>query len=88
MLVVTQSGTILGGVVDLLGTGTTIAAMRNDGTMWSWGQFAKNYAGNYGITNIVAIGWPDYRFGPRFLTNDGVYHNGMTALHVNCGPVQ
>jgi hypothetical protein len=87
-LVVTQTGAALGGVVDLLGGMSLTTALRNDGTMWWWGYGAKGYAGNYGITNIVAIGWPGTGTfapgGPRYLTSDGAYHNGMTNVTVNC----
>jgi hypothetical protein len=84
--VVTQAGVLLGGVTDIEPGGSAFAALRTDGTIWTWGYGSQNYASNYGLTNIVAVGWagPSNYNGPRYLTKDGVYHNAMTAVTVNC----
>jgi len=80
--VVVQSGAGLGNVVDIQGGNTTFAALLTSNTMWNWGS----YATNYGLTNVLAIGWagPSSNNGPRYITSDGVYHNAMTNVTVNC----
>ena len=47
------------------------------------------YAANYGITNILAIGYSGGGYlngliGPRYITSDGIYHSAMANLTVNC----
>ena len=84
--VVMQSGGILAGVKDIeLGLGD-FAALQSDGTIWIWGYQFTRYAANYGLTNVLAIGWagPGSYGGPRYLTSDGVYHSAMTTWSVNC----
>ncbi len=84
--VVTQSGTILGGVADLeLGFGE-FATLRTDGSLWIWGNGFQNYAANYGLTHVLAVGWagPPVSDGPRYVTSDGVYHDAMSNFTVNC----
>jgi alpha-tubulin suppressor-like RCC1 family protein len=84
--VVTQTGSLLAGVTDLqLGHGD-FAALRTDGTIWTWGKGFANYAANYGATNVRAIGWagPPREGGPRFYTTDGLYHAAGTVQPINC----
>jgi regulator of chromosome condensation (RCC1) repeat-containing protein/Regulator of Chromosome Condensation (RCC1) repeat protein len=86
-LVVTQGGTVLGGVTDLQTGNYDFVVLRTDETIWTWGYGFTNYAANYGLTNVLAIGWagpPGLYNGPRYLTSDGIYHNAMTNLMVNC----
>jgi hypothetical protein len=80
--VVVQSGSGLANVVDIQGGSATFAALLSTNTMWNWGA----YATNYGLTNVLAIGWagPSGSDGPRFVTSDGVYHSAMTNVTVNC----
>ena len=84
--VVVQSGTGLGNVVDIQGGASDFAVLRTDGTLWTWGAGFQNYATNYGVTNVLAIGWagPAGYNGPRYLTSDGVSHNAMTNVTVDC----
>ncbi len=87
--VVMQSGTVLGGVTSIEPGVAAFAVVRSDNTLWTWGYGSQPYAGNYGLTNIVTVGWagpaaPVNFNGPRYLTKDGVYHNGMTVVPVNC----
>jgi hypothetical protein len=84
--VVVQSGTLLGSVADVQGGDAAFAVLRTDGTIWTWGYGSAGYAANYGLTNVLAIGWagPSASNGPRYLTSDGIYHNAMTNLTVNC----
>jgi alpha-tubulin suppressor-like RCC1 family protein len=86
--VVLSSGTPLSGVVDLEPGTAAIGALRTDGTLWTWGYGFKSYATNYGLTNIVAVGYVGGYGGngPRFLTSDGVYHNGSSTVPVQCTP--
>jgi hypothetical protein len=85
--VVVQSGTILGGVTDIhAGYYGEFAVLRTDNTLWTWGNGFQIYASNFGLTNVVALGWagPSDDNGPRYVTSDGVYHNATTAVTVNC----
>jgi hypothetical protein len=54
--------------------------------MWNWGYGFQIYATNYSLTNVLAIGWsgPSNYNGPRYITSDGVYHNAMANVTVNC----
>ena len=83
----TQGGTALAGVTDIEPGFAVVSVLRTDASMWRWGAGAEEYAGNFGITNIVGIGWTGgaNTTGPRYLTSDGVYHNGTTNVTVNCG---
>lgn len=96
-LVVIQDGTtLLDGVTDLEPGTAAFSALRTDETLWHWGYGFTSYASNYGLPNIVAIAYAGGYGGnslgiptqPRFLTSDDVYHNGMTAVAVNCGALQ
>jgi alpha-tubulin suppressor-like RCC1 family protein len=90
-LVVTQNGTTaLSGVVEIAPGTAAFSVLRVDGTLWNWGNSFNRYAGNYGLTNVLAIGYAGGfgGNGPRFLTSDGVYHNGMNSIAVNCGVLQ
>jgi hypothetical protein len=84
--VATMSGTLLGNVSDLESGGGAFGVLRSDGTLWTWGSGFHNYAANYNVTNIVALGWagPSSDNGPRYVTSDAVYHNAMTSAPVNC----
>ena len=85
-LVVTQSGSTLDNVVDVEPGFNAFAALRSDGTLWQWGRGYANYAANYGVTNIVTIGYAGgYQGnGPRYVTSDGIYHNAMANVTVDC----
>jgi hypothetical protein len=93
-LVTTFSGVPLDGIVDLEGggdedgylNGHPTCALRNDKSLWCWGASYKIYAANYGITNVASVGYATRN--PRFLTTDGVYHNGMTSISVKCDVLQ
>lgn len=90
--VVTSANATLSGVVDLEPGSDSAAVLRSDGTLWQWGAVGNPgspYAITYGLTNIVAIGAADIGDGltPRFLTNDGTYHEAMTSVAVNCNPL-
>jgi hypothetical protein len=90
-VVVIQNGTtVLNGVSDIEPGFAAIAALRTDGTLWVWGYGFEKYASNYGLTNILALGYGGGYggVGPRFLTSDGVYHDGMTTVPVKCGSLQ
>jgi hypothetical protein len=81
-LVVPQTGTAaLDGVLFVAPGNAGFSALRNDSTLWTWGN-NTTYAANYGITNVLAVGWADK---PRYVTSDGVYHIGMTNVTVKCG---
>jgi alpha-tubulin suppressor-like RCC1 family protein len=84
--VVLQNGALLAGVEDLQAGYGEFAALQSDASIWTWGNGFQNYAANYGVTNVLAIGWagPASGNGPRYLTSDGIYHNAMTNLTVNC----
>ncbi len=84
--VVTQAGTLLGNVADIQAGAGDLAALKTDGTIWTWGRGFNNYAANYGLTNVLVIGWagPANTAGPVYVTSDGVYHNAMTTVTVNC----
>jgi alpha-tubulin suppressor-like RCC1 family protein len=86
--VVIQNGTtILGGVSDIEPGFAAVAALRTDGSLWTWGYGFATYASNFGLTNILTIAYAGGYGGngPRFLTSDGIYHSGMTVLPVTCG---
>ncbi len=88
-LVQTQSGSALDQVQDLAGGFVNTATLRTDGTLWRWGNGIATYATNYGVTNIVAIGWAgSSNTNMRYLTSDGIYHNAMTNVAINCGALQ
>lgn len=84
---VVQGGAALDGVTDIAPGYQSFAVIRSTGTMWTWGSGHRSYAANYGPSNVLAIGWagPASNNGPRFLTSDGVYHNGTRTVAVNCG---
>jgi hypothetical protein len=83
--VVDQSGTAIDNVVDIESGYAGFSVLRSDGTMWRWGANANNYAANYGVTGVVAIGYGgDATFGPLFLTSDGTYRNRTTVVPVAC----
>jgi Regulator of chromosome condensation (RCC1) repeat len=84
--VVTQNGVLLGGVTDIEAGYGAFAVLRTDQTIWTWGYRNQIYATNFGLTNVLAIGWagPTTNNGPRYLTSDGVYHSAMTTVSVNC----
>jgi alpha-tubulin suppressor-like RCC1 family protein len=84
--VVVQSGAVLGNIVDIQGGAATFAALLTSNTMWNWGYGFQIYATNYSLTNVLAIGWsgPSNYNGPRYITSDGVYHNAMANVTVNC----
>jgi Regulator of chromosome condensation (RCC1) repeat len=89
--VVIQNGTtVLSGVSDIEPGFAAFTALRTDGSLWDWGYGFEKYAGNYGLTNILAIAYASGfgGNGPRFLTSDGVYHNGLAAVPVECGAFQ
>jgi hypothetical protein len=94
--VVLQSGALLDGVEDLQAGYGDFTVLRTGATLWTWGQGFQNYAANYNVTNVLAIGWAgpagavtpmgaggSYN-GPRYITSDGVYHNAMSTFTVNC----
>jgi len=84
---ITDGTTPLDGVVEVLAGSGTFCARVDNGTVWCWGSnsSAVHYnAANYGVTNVVSLGSAD----PRFLTNDGVYHNNTTAITPKCGSLQ
>ena len=85
--VTTSTMSVLRGVVDLQEGGQGFGVLRNDGTVWLWGAPDGNtaYAKSYGVTNILELGWAN---APRYVTSDGVYHNGMANVTVNCGAFQ
>lgn len=84
--VVVESGALLSDVGDLQGGDGEIDVLRSDGSVWIWGNGFQNYATNYGLTDVLAIGWagPPGDNGPRYITSDGVYHSAMTAVAVDC----
>ena len=84
--VVLQSGALLDGVEDLQGGYGDFTILRTGATLWTWGYGFQNYAANYNVTNVLAIGWagPSGFNGPRYITSDGVYHSAMTNVTVNC----
>lgn len=84
--VVVESGSALDGVTTLRSGDCSFAVLRPNGTIWTWGWDYQKYAGNYGQTNVLAVGWagPASDRGIRFLTSDGVYHNGTATVNVNC----
>jgi hypothetical protein len=83
--VVVESGAALDAVTDLQAGNASFSVLRSSGTMWTWGTGYHQYAANYGQTNVLAIGWATPpNSGPRFLTSDGLYHNGANSVAVNC----
>jgi alpha-tubulin suppressor-like RCC1 family protein len=82
--VVTMSGALLDNVSDIESGVSAFGVLRGDGTLWTWGAGYAGYAANYGLTNIVALGWAGQSNGPRFITSDAVYHNAMTNFPVDC----
>jgi alpha-tubulin suppressor-like RCC1 family protein len=90
--VVTQSGSLLGNVTDIQGgNDCEFAVLRSDGSLWTWGYDFQIYAASYevadaGVTGVLAIGWagPPAFGGPRYVTGDGVYHSGTSAVSVDC----
>jgi hypothetical protein len=86
-LVLLSGGTTaLSGVTDLFSSSSNpdFCSLRS-GALWCWGNGYNDYAGNYGVTNIVAVG---ESYQPTFMTSDGVYHIGTKTLTPNCGPLQ
>ena len=87
-LVLPQTGTApLQDVIDIRPGEQAFSALRSDGTLWTWGYGAARYAANYGITNILAVGWAggSAASGLRYVTSDNVYHSAMSSMTVNCG---
>lgn len=87
-LVTTSTGTVLRGVVDLIEGRDGFAVLRNDSTIWTWGNPAGNtaYAQAYGVPNVKQVAWAGgASISIRYLTTDNVYHNGMASLDVSCG---
>ena len=84
--VVMESGAALSAISDLSAGDNSFSVLRTGGTFWTWGWGYQKFASNYGQTNVLAVGWagPAADNGPRFLTSDGVYHNGTTIVNVNC----
>lgn len=76
--------TPLEGVVDITAGNETFCALASNETFWCWGwrNGGVQHATNYGLTNVVGIGYPD---DPRFLTSDGVYHIGTSSQVARCG---
>jgi alpha-tubulin suppressor-like RCC1 family protein len=85
-LVVNQSGAALDNVQDMELGNSVFAVLRGD-ALWDWGYGDTGYAANYGIPNVVAIGYAGGNGGggPRYVTSDGIYHSAMTNVTVNCG---
>jgi hypothetical protein len=86
--VITSTMATLRDVIDLQEGTNGFAVLRSDHTIWRWGYPQGNtaYADSFGVPNVVQLGWPgDSHASIRYLTSDGVYHNGMTELSVNCG---
>ena len=90
-LVVTNAMATLRGLTDIEEGQTGYGALRNDQTMWLWGQPDGNTASakSYGVPNVQQVGWAggDSK-GVRYLTTDGVYHSGMNGVTVTCGAFQ
>ena len=90
-LVKLQNGTALAGVTAIAGGLGDGCALRADTSLWCWGQSLQSYAAPYQIDlapviDVVALGTPS--FSPRFLTGDGTYHIGTTAIEPNCGSLE
>ncbi|HKE13383.1 MAG TPA: hypothetical protein VKB80_00845 [Kofleriaceae bacterium] len=83
ILVTTMDGATLEDIQDLHGGNAQFCAFTGDRAVWCWGNQYERYATAYGITNIVALGGTEA--GPRYLTSDGVYHIGNTAVQPSCG---
>jgi alpha-tubulin suppressor-like RCC1 family protein len=70
------------------GGGGTFCAHTSANALWCWGNGFANYAANYGVSNVVSQGnflRPSNSVAhPRFLTADGLYHAGPTAIVPNC----
>jgi hypothetical protein len=59
-------------------------AMVSGGTIWTWGA-PQGAAAAYGVTNVVQLGWAGGgSIGIRYLTSDGVYHNQMSKVTIDC----
>jgi alpha-tubulin suppressor-like RCC1 family protein len=89
--VVIQNGTsALTGVIDIKPGTAAFSVLRTDGTMWNWGYSYDAYAANYGVTNVVDIGYAGGGGGggPIYLTSDGVLHSAMGVGSVNCGVLE
>ncbi|RYZ04400.1 MAG: hypothetical protein EOO73_24315 [Myxococcales bacterium] len=82
--VLENATTALSQIVDISPGDGNMCSLRSNGTLWCWGSGYQNFAANYGVTNVVALGWAD---DPRFLTSDGVYHLGSITRAPNCGPL-
>jgi alpha-tubulin suppressor-like RCC1 family protein len=84
-LVVDQSGSVIDGVVDVEPGYSAFSILRSDGTMWNWGWGANDYAVNYNVPNIAAIGWAGGGgSAARYLTSDGTYHGDMAVISISC----
>jgi hypothetical protein len=71
------------------GAGGIFCAHTTANAVWCWGNGFASYAANYGASSVVGLG-NFYRPSnsvayPRFLTSDGLYHAGPTAIAPNCG---
>jgi alpha-tubulin suppressor-like RCC1 family protein len=89
--VVIQNGTTaLTGVIDLKPGTAAFSALRTDGTLWNWGYSYDGYAANYGVTNVIDIGYAGGYGGggPVYLTSDGILHSAMSIGTVNCGVLE
>lgn len=85
-LVLTQSSATLSAIADYEPGTIASAVLLNSGTIWTWGNGATTYAANYGITNVLAVGFGGgYGNYIRYLTSDGIYHSAMNNVTVNCG---
>jgi hypothetical protein len=89
--VVTGTAAVLRGVTDLEEGQDGFVVLRNDGTIWLWGAPDGNtaYAKNYGITNVLQLGWAGGNpAAVRYVTSDGIYHRAMNNVSVSCGASQ
>jgi hypothetical protein len=80
-LVEDMAGDPLTEVVDLHGGSAQFCALRNDRTIWCWGNRYDRYAAATGLPGIAYLGGTEA--GPRYLTSDGVYH--IATREPNCG---
>jgi hypothetical protein len=89
-LVKTSDGSVLDGVVAIESGASEMCALRNDGSLYCWGngvvqRHAVPYQlGGSDVTNVTLLGSAT---APRFMRANGRSYIGQTAHAPNCAPL-